>query len=115
MGLDAIITDEVDDLPQAIEITEKGIRKTTQDEIRVGTDIEKQYSASKENVCAKGGIILQRSADKLKSMLPVASAQFLKYCNDLFVNHRKKNNIDIVNELSLSEFKKELTVSTMLP
>lgn len=100
--LDVIITNVVDNLLRAIENTEKVILQIIQDDFTVGTKSEELDSASKEKVCTRGDIMPQRYEEKLKSMLPLVSAQLLKYCHEIFVKHCKRNNIDIKNELSPS-------------
>lgn len=71
--LDAILTDIVDNLSQAIENTEKAILQRVEEEGAAGSNSTKENTGSVKKLCNKGANIPQRSAENLKSILSFSS------------------------------------------
>lgn len=63
----------------------------------------KEGSIQSAKAHKKGGSIPQRSAEKLRSLLPLASSQLLQKCHRIFLESFQETEESIAAELSLSE------------
>lgn len=100
--LDAIITNAIDSLPEAIVHIEAHLRYTSEknDKNRScfqGGDYEKDLKVNTKNGC-----ISQKVVEKLRALLPLASSQLLQKCHDVFESSCRGNKKNDLAELSLN-------------